>query len=1048
MSERLLKALMQLFAIIANPNSSQEGRRPIVESFLKQQLNQELVVEYLQLFDNFFQTYQKKQSSTSKRNKAIALSSVKVLTICTVINQELTQKQKIIVLIRLLEFINTDEDITEQEYEFISTVSDTFNIEKDEFEALQQYIFKDIYAVTDKSRVLIINSTKTKNDSELKHLQSDGLINNIFVFHVKTANMHIFSFNEDDELYLNGHLLSPNKVHVLSHGTSIRNSKIKPIYYNDIISAYNVDKIKSKVVFEVNNIEYKFKNNVLGLHQMSFTEKSSKLVGIMGVSGAGKSTLLNVLNGTYPPSSGEVLINGVNIHKNPELIEGVIGYVSQDDLLIEDLSVFENLYYNAKLCFDNYNTFQLYRVVLKLLKSLGLYEIKDMKVGSPLNKKISGGQRKRLNIALELIREPAVLFLDEPTSGLSSRDSDNILDLLKELTIKGKLVFVVIHQPSSEIFKMFDNLLILDYGGYLIYFGDPVEAIIYYKSKIRQANWSESVCSSCGNVNPEQIFNIIESRIIDEYGNPTQTRKFLPKEWSETFEENQRQEKLKRKTSLVKKIPEISFKIPNKLKQFRVFVTRDLLSKLSNQQYILINLFEAPVLALILTFIIKYYNINSKQAAAYNLYENDNLPIYLFMSVIIAMFVGLSVSAQEIIKDRTILKREAFLNLSRASYLMSKVAILFGLSAFQALTFVLIGNTVLELHGEYFYYWLVLFSTWCFANMLGLNISDAFKATVTIYILIPFLIIPQIILSGVMVSYDKLNPDISRPGRIPFYGEIITARWAYEALAIHQYRDNDYEKNLYPYEKQISEATYKKLWITAIANNADEYRKWIEDPKLIENKNKIKIIINEFEKCKKYDNLPFYFPIDSLKKVKVTISTLDSLNTYFSLLRIYYTKFSKNADDKKQKYITENEATTEKKEAFMKLKLSTFNDKLGSFVKKTDEFTKLVEYKDNIYRKIEPIYFDGESYLIKAHFYAPRKKIFGYLFDTYWVNMIIIWLQTLTLYIMLYFSVLRKTLEFGTFISKRFKKDKTQNNKNISIKHKKTISKRLLKLFR
>ncbi len=89
----------------------------------------------------------------------------------------------------------------------------------------------------------------------------------------------------------------------------------------------------------------------------------------------------------------------------------------------------------------------------QVLKNLGLYEIKDIQVGSPLNKKISGGQRKRLNIALELIREPAVLFLDEPTSGLSSRDSENILDLLKELSLKGKLVFVVIHQPSSEIFQ-------------------------------------------------------------------------------------------------------------------------------------------------------------------------------------------------------------------------------------------------------------------------------------------------------------------------------------------------------------------------------------------------------------------------------------------------------------------------------------------------------------------------------------------------------------------------------------------------------------------
>ena len=185
-----------------------------------------------------------------------------------------------------------------------------------------------------------------------------------------------------------------------------------------------------------------------------------------------------------------MLINGIGIYSGDPGIEGIIGHVSQDDLLIEELSVYQNLYYNAKLCFDNYSEEQLVEVVETVLKNLGLFEIKDIQVGSPLNKKISGGQRKRLNIALELIREPAVLFLDEPTSGLSSRDSENILDLLKELSFKGKLIFVVIHQPSSDIFKMFDRLLILDTGGYLIFNGNPVDSIEYFKKKVGAADWN------------------------------------------------------------------------------------------------------------------------------------------------------------------------------------------------------------------------------------------------------------------------------------------------------------------------------------------------------------------------------------------------------------------------------------------------------------------------------------------------------------------------------------------------------------------------------
>ncbi|MCK7537460.1 MAG: ATP-binding cassette domain-containing protein [Marinilabiliales bacterium] len=153
------------------------------------------------------------------------------------------------------------------------------------------------------------------------------------------------------------------------------------------------------------------------------------------------------------PESGDVRINGISLFREDDRLDGVIGYVPQDDLLVEDLTVFENLWYASSLCFAGKTREELTVIVNQLLHTLGLYEKRNSRVGSPLNKVISGGQRKRLNIALELIREPSVLFLDEPTSGLSSGDSENVIDLLHELTLRGKLVITVIHQPSSEIFR-------------------------------------------------------------------------------------------------------------------------------------------------------------------------------------------------------------------------------------------------------------------------------------------------------------------------------------------------------------------------------------------------------------------------------------------------------------------------------------------------------------------------------------------------------------------------------------------------------------------
>lgn len=536
MSERILKALMQLFSIVSEAEAVSDNSREIVESFLKQQLNQKLVDEYLKLYDEFIEAKTRK-SAGGKKKKRTSVNSVKVLLICTQINEELAQKQKIIVLIRLLEFIYANKHASEQEMEFVSTVAETFNIPSEEFELCKQFVEYDEDKKIDSPNVLIVDNQQENTHAPNKHVYSEGLKSPLRIIKVESLNMFFVRYFGSSALYLNGILLGKTRSSILTQGSSIRSSKVQPIYYSDIISCFFADDNAEKIVFNVEDLTYKFKGGNYGMHPFSFTEESGRLVGIMGASGAGKSTLLNLLNGSYIPTTGQITINGIDIHHDPDKIEGVIGYVSQDDLLIEELTVFQNLYYNAKLCFDDLNEKEITKRVVDVLSSIGLYEAKDLKVGSPMDKTISGGQRKRLNIALELIREPAVLFVDEPTSGLSSRDSENIMDLLKELALKGKLIFVVIHQPSSDIFKMFDNLLILDTGGYPIYNGNPVDAVIYFKKLVNHVNSDESECLTCGNVNSEQIFNIIESRVVDEYGNTTDNRKVIPTEWYDTYKE-------------------------------------------------------------------------------------------------------------------------------------------------------------------------------------------------------------------------------------------------------------------------------------------------------------------------------------------------------------------------------------------------------------------------------------------------------------------------------------------------------------------------------
>ncbi len=1029
MSERILKALMHLFALIARPNSNLEERKEIVGSFLKQQLNSEQVEEYLKIFVNYYKIYQEKQSRKGKRNKSIAVSSVKILKICNEINSELTLKQRVIVLYNLLEFIKADVgEVSEQELEFVQTVAQEFHIPEDEYKRIKGFVIYAFDQIPNSSRMLLIDSNKDFKHEKIKHMYVEGMKGQIRFFHLRLTDMYFFRYLGSSELVMNGQLLHQDKVYIFTFGSSIKAPKITPIYYSDIVKVFNEDKTHGKILFEVKNIEYHFPSGNIGLHPISFTEESGRMVGIMGASGAGKSTLLSVLNGTNSPTRGEVLINKINIHKEKEKLEGLIGFVSQDDLLIEELTVFENLYFNAKLCFDNYSEFQIIRTVFKTLQTLGLYEIRNMKVGSPLNKKISGGQRKRLNIALELIREPAVLFLDEPTSGLSSRDSENIMDLLKDLSLKGKLIFVVIHQPSSDIFKMFDNLLILDQGGYMVYCGPPVEAIVHFKASINYANWQEAECPVCGNVNPEQIFNILESTVLDEYGSPTMIRKISPKEWNEIYLKSEFSKKAVSITAQKEELilPKITFNIPNKIKQAFIFLKRDILSKLANSQYLIINALETPVLAFLLSYIIKYWSVDVSTGGHYIFSKNENIPAYLYMAVIVAIFIGLTVSAEEIIKDRKILIREKFLNLSWGSFIASKIFILLSVAVIQALMFAFIGNYILEIKGMYFHYWLMLFSAWAFAIILGLNISDAFKTAVTIYISIPFLVIPQMILSGVVFRYDKLNPTISSPTEIPIYGEIITARWAYEGLAVHQYKDNAYEHIFYPYDKIINDANYKKdYWLVNLMNKASFVKRNLKKKEKKQDiTNALELLRNELSKELKHNKR---FKFDKLNKLyydKITPSIIESTQMFLKKLKKYYIAKSKLASQKKDALVSKLQNTPEKRELFLKMKKEYTNDKLTDFVRNRTDLEGIIEYKNRLYRKIDPIYQDPEHKFIRAHFYAPRKRLGNIYIDTYWMNVFVIWFFNILLIISLYFRWFRKTLDKLGEISGKFIKPK------------------------
>lgn len=1012
MNESILNALMRLFAIVANVDD--EGLSPkarkVVLDYLNIQLNQELANKYIGIFDHYLKVHhKKKRGDATKARKRISLNSVKVLTICNEINEELQQSEKLIVLLRLLEFISKD-NITDAEIDFIQTVADVFNIPRYEFEDIFSFILEEPNKIKSQEKVLVVSKKNPFGQTKYNTIKEKGLNGYLEFLYLESVNIILLIYRGNDNLKLNNFNIISGQTYVFDSGSVVKSSIIQPLYYTEILSVFRNFESGNKVTLLADNIKFTFPNSTNGIKPFTISERSGRLVGIMGGSGAGKSTLLSILIGNIKVNSGSIKINGYDLYEDKKLLDGIIGFVPQDDLLIEELTVFQNLYFNAKVCFRNASKIKLLKIISKVLHELDLYEIRNLKVGNPLKKFISGGQRKRLNIALELIREPAILYADEPTSGLSSSDSEIVMSLLKELTYKGKLVFVNIHQPSSDIYKLFDKIIIIDKGGHPVYYGNPLDAVVYFRTNNSIANADESLCPTCGNVNPEQVLELIENKVVNEFGRLTDKRKFTPQKWYSLYQAHISENPVIEDDYNYQKeeLPEIMYNKASSFQQFVVFSKRNFLRKISNIQYILLNILEAPILAFILALFSKYVKGTNEDPSKYIFAENVNIPSFMFMAVTVALFLGLTVSAEEIIKDRRILKREKFLNLSHWSYLNSKIAFLFVLSAIQTFLFVLISNAILEINGLTLKFWLIMFSTAFWANLMGLVISSAMNSVVTIYITIPLILIPQLLFSGTVIDFTKLYKPFAGDKYSPIIGDVMISRWSYEALMVTQFTDNLYQKHFFETEKIYENATY---YSNSYYNKLEEIVNFLYSNKNNDDKKdfvdrRFRILINEIKKVEKMTGIKFS-EIDKINKENFDENIKNNLIQYlFDYLKQPNLKLSNNSKHKRDSIVYSLEDDLGASNLVVEFKEQNVNYKIEDFVCNDLELQTIVEGKNELIRRYKPIYQIPVSNIGRAQFYAAEKIVLGKTIKTIWYNVIVIWLYSLLMYIILVTKIL------------------------------------------
>lgn len=945
MNETILNGLLNLFAIFASVvRIEKEQASRAVHSYLSSHFGVRSHKEYIELYNALCDMYDDSLFEIDKEQV--------VRNICEQMKVKLRSEEQLLLLIRFLEFAHTNSSEFENHLSLFRRIADIFGIPHGEFNDALAFI-----TGTSSPSLLTISGEEQIDGHHIFRKGMDGAIR---VFFIRRFDKQIFSYHGSGQVFMNDIPLSPDMFYTWQHSSVLKGPLFLPVYYSDLLTVFNKNEQKEVISLCGREINFTFKNSQNGLHNFSFNLESGQLVAIMGGSGVGKSTLLGIMNGGIVPDQGSITVNGYSL-TTPEARQ-LIGFVPQDDLLIEELTVYQNLWFTARFCFADLSDEEIRKRVDAVLKDLDLLEIKALEVGSPIRKTISGGQRKRLNIALELIREPAILYLDEPTSGLSSTDSEKVIMLLKEQTHRGKLVVVNIHQPSSEIYKLFDKLWLLDRGGYPIYDGNPIEAITYFKQAAKYTDPDISVCSVCGNVNPELILNIIDSKKIDDSGTETNIRKFTPEEWHEKYISSRSHFVVVNEQPL----PANRQKKPSWIRQFGIFFERNIRTKLTNRQYLGITLLEAPLLALIVALLTRYMD-----GEEYTLLANKNFVSYIFMSVIVVTFMGLSISAEEIIKDRTILKRERFLRLSRSSYLTSKMVYLLGVSGLQSLLFIAVGNAIIGVGSEMFMvWWTVLWATAFLANLTGLALSQTMSSVVAIYITIPLLLIPQILLCGLVIKFDDLNMRASDENLVPFIGEIIPSRWAFEALMVEQFCDNAYMSPFFKVEKEKYLAQYyQNIHAKEVRNQAEQLVQK-EDPAKRETvRNELAILAS----------VARIAPIASGEN--------DSM---------YLDKIDKALDERSHNFTAyldqlQRQQIKEKGNDWVVAQMKHHhNTAIEDLVMGTGARHLFKEANNRIYPAIGQIYIEPDSPWGRAAFYSHAKNLGGYLISTYKFNLMVI----------------------------------------------------------
>ncbi len=581
---------------------------------------------------------------------------------------------------------------------------------------------------------------------------------------------------------------------------------------------------------QVEDLIHDFGPEARALDHVNFEVKRGEMLCIIGPSGSGKSTLLSVLSGQREPTRGKVKLNGIPLYERREHLVPFIAHMPQEEALNPQLTVREHLRHAVTIRRPALSLAEHERRVDSMLAELGLQSIARRRVGSPGEKTISGGERSRLNLGVDLGSRAEVFLFDEPISGLSSKDSEHVAETLRSLA-REKIVIASLHRPGAPVLRLFDKVLLLDSGGRLAYFGTPAGMVGYFRDACEELAISHPSVTAKSPLGADFVFDVLETPLSSIGGgsNTGAARRFPPSFWQERFESVDLMQSLQPGSGPVSRLGESGegerLPVPPKpsrrfhavLAVFATHFLRSLLSKYRTRGTIYSTCLEAPLLAALVAI-----TLRSSPEGPYQFSSALHIPAYLFLSATVAMFLGLTNSATEVLRDRPILRRERNCQPGASSYVTAKFAALALVSAVQCLAYLIVGNYFLEIDGMLPDLWLWMTLTAWTGTAMALVVSSIVKTERAALTAVPLLLVPQMLLAGALVPYREMNrglfedaSSIRDRGGVPVPAGIMPLRYAYEAMIVAQATRNPFEQERLRLQQRIDKARASEVPLSA-----------------------------------------------------------------------------------------------------------------------------------------------------------------------------------------------------------------------------------------